>query len=813
MNNLLKKSIQVLPQRVGPVCFFFVLAALYLGDIQKLIFVERDLLHFFIPPRQFWVEEVKNFTFPLWNPYYFNGHPLFATLQPGVLYPFSILYLLIPFHWAFNLNIVIHFALSGWFTYLLVRGMKASHGASLISGITFMLSGYLISVMGMLSTLISVTWVPLFFLTFFAAIKKNNLGYAVLSGFVGTCMFLGGGVEVCYLTFGVTFFLVLFPKYLSEKEDFPNFKRRLFLFALFCLIFFGLSAVQLIPFIELSQLSIRSSGLTYEQASLWSLHPWDLLEFFVPDQYGLDTNYNNYWKFQSWLKTIYMGAIPFLFSFFLLKSNKRIFFGFLFLFVVSMLLAIGQNTPLHHFLYDYLPFFNKLRYPVKFIFLAILILCITAGLGFDRFKQEANSQNNKVFFWGRVILVLGFLCILSFGIFNMFHTEFVSYFKSIGWDKPRYNEVDINLFNIKRLLAFTGLICACIFLYFKPMFRKPWLLVCIIVIIVLDLFFANHGYYNKKNVSEINQTEENARFLQDDPSIFRIYTTPKIRSNTIEMENLEWNHLKIKKEKFQIGMLGKTKIFESQGIGVTQLARWENSYTLIDSAPTLETTSLLNLMNVKYIVSKKELDSPSYKKVKESFPISKEQMKKSNLKEPYSIKVYENKNVFHRAFLVPNCKIINKEEDFKSSFLDRDFNFKTQMLLEKIPEDFSCTGEFLKTSEGSVKITSYKSNTVVLIANSKNRQLLFLADSFYPGWKVFVDGEEKEILRANYLFRAVVVESGEHKVRFEYDPLSFKIGMTITLLTFMVCLICLIKEAINRCSKTTQELFAKLINF
>jgi len=671
-----------------------------------------------------------------------------------------------------------------------------------------MLSGYLISVMGMLSTLISVTWVPLFFLFFFTAIKNNHLGYVILSGFVGTCMFLGGGVEVCYLTFGITFLLTLFPKWLFEESIIPGLKRRLFLFTTFCLVFFGLSAIQLLPFLELSKLSIRSMGLSYYEAGLWSLHPWDLLEFFVPDQYGLDTNYNNYWKFQSWLKTIYMGAVPFLFSLYILKSNKRIFFGFLFLFVVSMLLAIGQNTPLHHFLYDYLPFFNKLRYPVKFIFLAILILCITAGLGFDRFKQEANSQNNEVFFWGRVILVLGFLCILSFGIFNMFHTEFVSYFKSIGWDRPKYNEVDINLFNIKRLLAFTGLICACIFLYFKPMFRKPWLLVCIIVIIVMDLFFANHGYYNKKNVSEINQTEENARFLQDDPSIFRIYTTPKIRSNTIEMENPEWNHLKIKKDKFQIGMLGKTKIFESQGIGVTRLARWKNSYTLIDSAPTLETTSLLNLMNVKYIVSKKELDSPNFKKVKESYPVTPEQIAKTKLKEPYSIKIYENKNVLPRAFLVSKCKMLDKEEEFKNAFLDKDFDPKDLILLEKQPNGIDCLKDNYNSTQGTVEINSYKSNTIDLTAISNIQQLLFLGDSYYPGWKVYVDGEEKEILRANYLFRAVVVESGEHKIRFEYDPLSFKIGMIITLLTFLVCLIYLIKESINRFSNFNRELSA-----
>jgi hypothetical protein len=807
LNNISNKSIQAIPQGVWPFCFFIALAALYLGDIQNLIFVDRDLLHFFIPPRQFWIDEIKKFTFPLWNPYYFNGHPLFATLQPGVLYPFSFIFLILPFHWAFNLNIVIHFAFMGWFTYLLLRGMNASHWGSLVSGIILMLSGYLTSVLGMLSTLMSVTWVPLFFLTFFAAIKKNNSGYAILSGVFGTCMFLGGGVEVCYLTFGITFLLILFPKWLFEESIIPDLKRRLFLFTSFCLVFFGLSAIQLLPFLELAKLSVRSTGLPYTEAGLWSLHPWDLVEFFVTDQYGVsNTDYTNYWKFQSWLKSIYMGAVPFLLSLFLLKGNKRLFFGFLFLFVISMLLALGKNTPLHHLLYDYLPFFNKIRYPVKYIFLAFLILSITAGLGFDRFKLEA--QNQKAILWGKTILVLGFFCMLIYGAINVFHTELVSYLKSIGWDKPEYNDVEINLFNIKRFFAFTGFFCVLIFMYFQPRFRKPWLLVCMIAILILDLFFANYDYYGKKKVSEVYKTEENERFFKDDLSLFRIHRTKETRDNRIEGNNQEWDHLKIRKEKFELGILGNNKIFQTQGIEVTRLARWENVSELIDSAPTLETTALLNLMNAKYIISKKELDFPNFKKVKVSYPVTHKQMEKAELDEPYSINIYENKKVLPRAFLVSECKIINKEQDFKNTFIDKNFNFKTLMLLEKKSENFICTGEDTKISEGSVKITSYKSNTVELTVKSKKRQLLFLGDSYYPGWKAFVDGDEVEILRSNYLFRAIVIEPGTHEIQFDYDPFSFKLGLTITSLTILICLIYFLKGVMNLRSKTTRKLSA-----
>jgi hypothetical protein len=801
LNNFLQKSIQVFPQGLWSVCFFFVLSALYLGNLENFLFVERDLIDFFIPTRQFWVEEVKNFNFPLWNPYYYNGSPLFATLQAGVLYPFSVFYLFLPFHWAFNLNIVIHFALSGWFTYLLLRGMKASQSAALFSGIGFMLSGYLLSVHCFLSTLFSVAWVPLYFLTFLTAIKNNSTSYAILSGFIGTFMFLGGGVETCYLVFGLTFLITLFPHYLFEKEVSPNFKRRIFLFALFSLIFFGLSAVQLLPFMELSSLTNRSTGLSPFEAGLWSLHPLDLIELLIPDQYGLGSNLQNLWKYQNWLKTIYLGSIPFLFSLYFLKGNKKFLFGFIFAFSASLLLALGNNTPFHDYLYDYLPLFNKLRYPVKFIFLAILLLCITAGLGFDSFKLEAHNPKNEGFLTMRLYLVLGFLCMIAFGLLNLFHNEFVIQFKSIGWDEPKFNAVDHNLLNLKRLLIFTSLICLCIFLYFQPLFRKSYILISIISIFTLDLFFSNYSHYQKIEVGHVNQIGENAKFLQSDPSFFRFYLTPKTRINTIEMENPEWDRIKILKEKFLSGMLGNTKIFQSQGIGVLRRIRWENVNKLIDSAPNLETTPLLNLMNVKYIVSKGNLFSPNFKHVHTSYPVSQEQMEKANLKEPYSIKIYENINVLPRAFLVSNCKIIKKEEDFKKVFLNKQFDPETFVLIEKKPKNYNCGHGEKKSAHDSVTITSYKSNTVDLKISSSGRQFLFLGDSFYPGWKVFVDGEKKEILRANYLFRAVLIGPGKHKVQFVYDPFSFKLGMTITLLTMLVCLIYFVKIRLDRPSR------------
>ncbi|KKR10968.1 MAG: hypothetical protein UT40_C0042G0002 [Candidatus Woesebacteria bacterium GW2011_GWA1_39_21b] len=66
---------------------------------------------------------------------------------------------------------------------------------------------------------------------------------------------------------------------------------------------------------------------------------------------------------------------------------------------------------------------------------------------------------------------------------------------------------------------------------------------------------------------------------------------------------------------------------------------------------------------------------------------------------------------------------------------------------------------------------------------------LFLSETFYPGWKAYVDGQEEKIFRANYIFQSIFIPKGEHNIRFIYQPVSFKIGLVLSSATliFLLC--------------------------
>jgi uncharacterized membrane protein YfhO len=77
-----------------------------------------------------------------------------------------------------------------------------------------------------------------------------------------------------------------------------------------------------------------------------------------------------------------------------------------------------------------------------------------------------------------------------------------------------------------------------------------------------------------------------------------------------------------------------------------------------------------------------------------------------------------------------------------------------------------------------------------------------LADSYYPGWTVHVNGKDEIIRRANLFFRAVALPAGQHTVEFQYAPMSFKVGLIVSLAT-IICL-CLVTGFIGfgRCKET-----------
>jgi uncharacterized membrane protein YfhO len=90
------------------------------------------------------------------------------------------------------------------------------------------------------------------------------------------------------------------------------------------------------------------------------------------------------------------------------------------------------------------------------------------------------------------------------------------------------------------------------------------------------------------------------------------------------------------------------------------------------------------------------------------------------------------------------------------------------------------------TDSAAVQLRQERPDQVILQTSQSEPGWVFLADTWYPGWQVQIDGKPGHLLRANYLFMAVQVPAGNHQVIFSYDPSIFIIGLSISVTGWLI---------------------------
>jgi uncharacterized membrane protein YfhO len=69
-----------------------------------------------------------------------------------------------------------------------------------------------------------------------------------------------------------------------------------------------------------------------------------------------------------------------------------------------------------------------------------------------------------------------------------------------------------------------------------------------------------------------------------------------------------------------------------------------------------------------------------------------------------------------------------------------------------------------------------------LQADSADGGWLVLTDSYYPGWRAWIDGKPAPIDRFSDALRSVDVPAGQHTIEMRYQPSTFRVGLFISLL-------------------------------
>lgn len=778
----------------------------------------RDTFYILMPVHEFVNSAIRDFSIPLWNPYTRFGQPFLADPQNAVLYPLNALFLIFSQAFALKLFLSLHLFISSLGLFLLSRKWGLSWFPSLLTGISFSYSTFMIAQMET-TVFPTCAWTPFVLLAIQSIINSHLaantkawktriivlLPETVLLSTVLSLQFLSGYPQ--FFLYTLILSAILVSVHLFSRITRPA------IFSAACSILIsgslalGIVMVQFISTWELLPYSVRNSNVNnlINTASFPFSH---LLSLLSPYFYGWP-GYPYEWLggnslLEFWLSTCYIGIIPLIMiSFLALGRNLRqwgnypsdnptqklptILFFSLSVFIFGLVMASGKYTPAYEFFVNYAPFFNKFRWPSKFLFFVTLGLSILGGLGYHTLLKSIASR--KIWRSRLPMLFLAWILFaaLLFSLMRLLpHSPpLIQHFF------PDYGTETVTL-HMPRLL---GDLATAVAIILSSLFIVS--LLCrldsrhhyVINLIVVIFAFSNLALISW----QIHfQAPDNIYSYRPPNASDDAFTNPNWRTHTQYFTKIKWlrnehdlNAILWTKEASVLDTCLPFFHFRSGGgsIGVLNLQRSEYIFLLLinEGLPDLKREKLANLLSIRYFIS-----GPSDKDVYFG-------------NAPMKTILVENPNWRPRAFIA-DLEMVhpsrNLDDALNLILNSQSFDISLNATVEVSENEWlnHCPSKGKKkTSSPAGKMIAilYGWNRIDLKVEVTRQGLLVLNESWYKGWKVLVDGKEKPVLIANGAFMGVIVEPGSQIISFEYAPLSFKTGSLISLASIGICCILL----------------------
>jgi O-antigen/teichoic acid export membrane protein len=782
--------------------------------------------------KKFIIESLRAKEIPLWNPYLFAGVPFLAAGQHSALYPFSLLFYVLPIDGAFGYFVALQLALAATTMFVFARVLSLGRFPAAISAAVYAFSGFMIVSTAFPMVISAAAWLPALLACAELIVHSKDSGRQVFFALVGAIIlgiqFLAGHIEISLYVLIVTAFysgwrvLTPNPQLLSPSLDAVHQARgqrgsgvrirALLLIVLMTGMGIALGAVQLIPLYELAQQNFRSGSVSYKDVTGWAYPLRQIVTFFIPDFFGNPTHHSYFdvfeftnhaaptgtifWGIKNYVEAgAYVGILPLALALVALVSRFKVhasrFTPYVTLFSILALLSLlfAFGTPLYAILFYGVPGFNQLHTPFRWVFPYALSAAVLAGIGADIIaRSEATKQfqaqrgllrfarNDTGIFFPWLFIWLGAAILLALGTTWLMREQTLALADRIVQSSNLARAVFDSgqmfySYEFRNILWFAIFLIAAgavirisrcpIYLPARLGSHPVWKPLAL-AIVILDLFALGSGFYPAADPRLAEFTPPAVQFLQQDRSLYRITSYDKPNEKVFNPN---------------VGMFyGLADIRGYDSIIPKQYADLMGSLAPQDELlynriapfynPDPLSSPLINLLNVKYVLTTRPLPNAGYTLVYDD-----------------EIKIYRNDRVLPRAFMVPQARVIFNRAALLAQM--KHFDPTREVLLEQDPGLTTVGSCALKP----VSIDKYSSTEVVVKSDQACAGWLVLSDSYFPGWIAQIDSADTPLYRADYNFRAVYVPAGAHTVRFKYSPVSFRAGIIGSFLGAMLVLL------------------------
>ncbi len=507
-------------------------------------------------------------------------------------------------------------------------------------------------------------------------------------------------------------------------------------------------------------------GLDWEYAMRWSNGFKDLLSTFIPraaggsgsetlsDNAAVVKDLRSKGVDPSFGMPLYHGSLPFtagpqyfgasvlfllVFGLFYMRPSIR--WWLVAAIFLSLLLSMGKHFAiLNKPLFDLLPLYNKFRTPNSILSVTALLVPIGAAMGLGGFlKGHQKSFVRPIWI---ALGIVGGLCLLI----ALLGPSLMSF------AGPNDAQLGQQGWNIDALIAdrksaLTGdawrsfiwvLLCAAVIYVYHQGKIKQWLLLSGLgLFIIADLwavgrrYIATDDFYPKRTLEDAYKLRPVDEQILQDPALY--YRVHDLTADPFNSSMASYHH---------------------RTVGGYNPAKFQRYQDMIDRYISKGNQNVLNMLNTKYFIINESENKPA---------------------------VRPNPGAMGNAWFVENINMVNTSREELEALDTTDLRMNAYVHKEFADE---VTG-FDPVKGGEITLTSYTPDELVFRSSASSDQLAVFSDIWYgpnKGWKAYVDGKEAPHIRANYILRAMKIPSGQHEIRFKFDPQSYRVGEIISLI-------------------------------
>lgn len=502
---------------------------------------------------------------------------------------------------------------------------------------------------------------------------------------------------------------------------------------------------------------------------------------------------------------VYVGAFVlmlFVLSLFIVKGPMK--WCLLAATVLSILLSWGHNfMGFTNFFLDYVPMYDKFRTVASILVIAEFTIPLLAVLGLKEIIDHPELLSGKLkqvyisyALTGGVAFLFAVMPDVFFGNYvsssemNMLqNASAAGYIPSdmLGGILDNLHEMRRAVFVADAWRSFIivtiGLLCLLAFNIKKV--SGQVLTGALLVLCIFDMWQVNKRYLNDsmfskptpKTASAIAKTPADEAILQDPDKDYRVVN---FTTNTFNENNTSYYHKSIggyhpaKLRRYQ--EMIEVHIAPEMSAFAQAAARTMGDLRQVDGDTIFP---VLNMLNVKYAIMGQQGG--------QTVPVP-------------------NPHAYGNGWYVDKVQYVaNADEEI---FSLKKTDLKKTAVVDRRFESALGDAAKVQDSTSSVKLTAYDANALTYDVYSPTGGVIVFSEVYYPGWTATVDGQPVEVVRADYILRAIRIASGRHTVAFSFDPQSLHTTEAIantSIVLLMLLFLVLVGRDVVRRRKNGQE--------